>query len=73
MPDWTPPSVKYEYKWDVPEVQNGAANGSDGVFGPFSEEDMRAWYDASYFGATGEKVKVRPVGGEWRDWDDVVD
>ncbi|KAF8892512.1 hypothetical protein BD779DRAFT_1610092 [Infundibulicybe gibba] len=35
-------------------------------------EEMKAWHKASYFGVTGEKVKVRAVGGEWGDWDDIV-
>ncbi|KAH7913743.1 hypothetical protein BJ138DRAFT_1177840 [Hygrophoropsis aurantiaca] len=66
-PEWVPPSadVKYEYRWDVPE-QTGE------VFGPFSEDDIKAWYNASYFGQAGEKVKVRKVGGEWGGWDDIV-
>ena len=72
-PDWVPPSAKFEYKWDVPESANGTANGSASAFGPFSEEEMRAWFDASYFGPSGEKVKVRPVGGEWGDWEGVFD
>lgn len=65
---WVPPSadVKYEYKWDVPGAD------TDQVFGPFSEEEMQAWNKASYFGVGGEKVKVRPVGGEWGAWDDIV-
>ncbi|KAI0054158.1 hypothetical protein FA95DRAFT_1600646 [Auriscalpium vulgare] len=64
---WVPPSadVKYEYKWDV----LGATQDGQ-VFGPFGEEEMQAWYNASYFGAAGEKVKVRKVGGEWGGWDD---
>lgn len=67
--DWDPPSadVKYEYKWDVPESTAG-----DQVFGPYSEEEMKTWAKASYFGPGGEKVKVRTVGGEWGAWDDVV-
>lgn len=72
-PDWSPPTPKYEYKWDVPEAQNGGANVGDGVFGPFGEEEMRAWFEANYFGSSGEKVKIRPVGGEWGNWDDVLD
>ncbi|KAJ3555035.1 hypothetical protein NP233_g12299 [Leucocoprinus birnbaumii] len=66
--DWEPPSadVKYEYRWDVP-----GANDS-GTFGPFSEEEMQSWYKAAYFGAGGEKVQVRPVGGEWAGWDDIL-
>ncbi|KAH9854229.1 hypothetical protein C2E23DRAFT_727171 [Lenzites betulinus] len=67
--NWIPPSadVKYEYKWDVPE-----AGQAGEVFGPFGEEDMRAWYGAAYFGPSGEKVKVRKVGGEWGSWGEVV-
>lgn len=67
---WVPLSadVKYEYKWDVPDVagQTGAA------FGPFGEEEMKSWFKAAYFGVSGEKVKVRVVGGNWGDWDHVV-
>lgn len=64
---WVPPSAdkKYEYKWDVP----GAEQTADS-FGPFGEEEMTAWYKALYFGPSGEKVKVRPVGGNWGNWDD---
>lgn len=67
--DWEPPSadVKYEYKWAVPE-----AGDAEQVFGPFSEEDMQAWHSAAYFGTTGEKVKVRKLGGEWGNWNEVV-
>lgn len=67
---WEPPSadVKYEYKWDIPD-----STGPEGeIFGPFSEEEMQAWFKASYFGPTGEKVKVRAVGGEWGPWDDTI-
>jgi CD2 antigen cytoplasmic tail-binding protein 2 len=65
---WEPPSadVKYEYKWDVP----GATDGQ--VFGPFGEDEMKAWFKASYFGPEGEKVKVREAGGEWESWGDVL-
>ena len=72
-PDWIPPPTKYEYKWDVPgtETQNG--NAAEQIFGPFGEDEMLAWFGAKYFGESGEKVKVRVVGGEWGDWDDVVD
>jgi CD2 antigen cytoplasmic tail-binding protein 2 len=67
---WVPPSadVKYEYKWDVPDSTGGQGQ----VFGPYSEEEMQSWYKASYFGPTGEKVKVRPVGGDWGDWSDCL-
>lgn len=68
--DWVPPSadIKYEYKWDVPDTT--AQEGQ--VFGPYSEEEMKAWHSAAYFGVAGEKVKVRKVGGEWGSWEDVV-
>ena len=67
--DWQPPSAdpKYEYKWDVP----GTTNPTD-IFGPYGEEEMKAWLEAQYFGPSGEKIKVRTVGGDWGDWDDVV-
>ncbi|KAK0196943.1 hypothetical protein F5146DRAFT_1153735 [Armillaria mellea] len=66
---WEPPSAdkKYEYKWDAP-----GSGQTDQTFGPFGEEEMRSWYKAAYFGAAGEKVKVREVGGEWKDWDDAL-
>lgn len=66
---WEPPSAdkKYEYKWDIP----GSGQTGD-TFGPFGQEELQSWYKAAYFGAAGEKVKVRTVGGEWGDWDDVV-
>lgn len=65
---WEPPSadVSYEYKWDVPEAEDGQ------VFGPFSEDELHSWYRAQYFGVAGEKIKVRRRGGEWGSWDDVV-
>lgn len=67
--NWEPPSadVKYEYRWEKP-----GSGQTDQVFGPFSEEDMKSWFKAAYFGTHGEQVKVRPVGGEWGDWDDVI-
>ncbi|KAG6868237.1 hypothetical protein C0993_005937 [Termitomyces sp. T159_Od127] len=66
---WVPPSadVRYEYKWDIP-----GGPPQDQVFGPFSEQEMKAWMKASYFGVAGEKVKVRPVDGEWADWEHVI-
>ena len=65
---WEPPSadVKYEYKWDIPEAAENQQ-----VFGPFSEEEMKAWFKASYFGSLGEKVKVRQLDGDWGSWDDI--
>ncbi|KIJ16959.1 hypothetical protein PAXINDRAFT_176090 [Paxillus involutus ATCC 200175] len=67
-PDWVPTSadVKYEYRWNIPGQQPGES------YGPFSEEEMKMWFKAAYFGELGEKVKVRTVKGEWGDWDDVV-
>ncbi|KAG6917951.1 hypothetical protein DXG01_017135 [Tephrocybe rancida] len=67
--EWVPPSadVRYEFKWDVP----GGAQ-PDEVFGPFGEDEMKAWMKAAYFGVGGEKVKVRATGGEWGDYDDVI-
>ncbi len=64
---WDPPSadVTYEYKWDIPEAAEDQQ-----VFGPFSEEEMNAWFKASYFGSMGEKVNVRLVNGDWGSWDD---
>ncbi|KAG7447910.1 uncharacterized protein BT62DRAFT_890498 [Guyanagaster necrorhizus] len=66
---WEPPSAdkKFEYKWNMP-----ASGQTVQTFGPFGEEEMRSWYKASYFGAAGEKVKVREVGSEWKDWDDAL-
>ena len=68
-PDWVPESadIKYEYRWAAPGTD------PDQLFGPFGESDMKAWYNASYFGPSGEKVQVRQVGGDWGDWDDVVE
>ena len=66
---WEPPSadVKYEYKW----IASDSVAGDVEIFGPFAEEEMQAWFKANYFGVAGEKVKVRRVGGDWVDWDDV--
>ena len=67
--NWEPPSadIKYEYKWDAPGNENGE------VFGPFKEEELKAWHKAAYFGTYGEKVQVRKAGGAWGAWDDVVE
>jgi CD2 antigen cytoplasmic tail-binding protein 2 len=65
---WEPPSadVRYEYKWNISEAPKD-------LYGPYSEEEMKAWMAASYFGVAGEKVKVRKVGQEnWGSWYDVV-
>ena len=69
-PSWVPPSadVKYEYKWDVP----GSTGEQGQVFGPYSEDEMQSWYKASYFGLSGEKVKLRPVRGDWGSWSDYL-
>ncbi|KAF5373862.1 hypothetical protein D9758_000618 [Tetrapyrgos nigripes] len=66
---WVPSSADkmFEYRWDVAGVPS-----TEQVFGPYGEEEMLSWYKASYFGPTGEKVKVRLVGGEWKDWDEVL-
>jgi CD2 antigen cytoplasmic tail-binding protein 2 len=60
--------VKYEYKWDMP----GATEQNGEIFGPFSEDDVKSWYNASYFGVAGEKVQIRQVGSEWGSWEDIV-
>lgn len=67
--NWDPPSadVKYEYKWSTPD-----AGQTDDTFGPFGEEDIKSWYNAAYFGPAGEKIKIRRVGQDWGDWQDVV-
>ncbi|KAJ3515096.1 hypothetical protein NLJ89_g1971 [Agrocybe chaxingu] len=71
--NWEAPSadIRYEYKWTAPE-----AGSTDEIFGPFGEEELKSWFHASYFGANGEKVKVRRVGvgacSEWGNWEDVV-
>ena len=67
---WDPPSadIKYQYKWTSPETGQ-----SDEIFGPFVEEEVKSWYNALYFGPSGEKIKIRRAGNqEWGDWDDVV-
>lgn len=66
---WVPPSadIKYEYKWSSPE-----AGQTEAVFGPFGEEEIKSWFNASYFGPAGEKIRVRRVGGDWGDWEDTV-
>ena len=66
---WEPPSadLKYEYKWSSP-----AAGQTTETFGPFGEEELKSWFNASYFGPTGEKVQVRRVSGEWGSWEEVV-
>ncbi|KAF9265479.1 hypothetical protein L218DRAFT_957059 [Marasmius fiardii PR-910] len=66
---WIPPSAdkRFEYRWNTPGGQSAE------TFGPFSEEEMRAWYKAAYFGPKGEKVQVREEGGgDWGDWEDIL-
>lgn len=67
--NWEPPSAdkKYEYKWDVP-----GSGQTDQTFGPYAEEEMISWFQALYFGSAGEKIKVREVGGDWKDWDELL-
>ncbi|KAJ7271876.1 hypothetical protein B0H12DRAFT_1177403 [Mycena haematopus] len=69
-PSWVPPSndKQYEYRWRVDGTEQPRE-----VFGPFSKEDMAAWHKAAYFGLAGEKVEVRETGGEWGDWDRVLE
>ncbi|CAG7854949.1 SubName: Full=Uncharacterized protein {ECO:0000313/EMBL:CCA71518.1} [Serendipita indica DSM 11827] len=67
--DWVPPQPQYEYCWAQTDASNGAA---DTVYGPFPARDMQQWYEASFFGLSGEKIRVRKVGtSEWQAWDDV--
>jgi len=68
-PSWEPPSadIKYEYKWSSP-----AAGQTMETFGPFGEDELKSWFNASYFGPVGEKVQVRRVGGGWGSWEEVV-
>jgi CD2 antigen cytoplasmic tail-binding protein 2 len=67
--NWEPPSadVKYEYMWAVPDT---TAPGQ--VLGPYSEEEMKSWNTAGFFGDRADKIRVRTVGGEWGSWKDVV-
>ncbi|KAG2144855.1 hypothetical protein BD769DRAFT_1625402 [Suillus cothurnatus] len=50
-PNWMPPSadITYEYKWDIPGQSTGE------TFGPFSEEEMKMWHEAAYFGESGRE------------------
>lgn len=67
--NWEPPSAdaKFEYKWANTEVGQ-----TEETFGPFGEAEMRGWYQADYFGPAGERVLVRPLGGAWGPWRDVL-
>jgi len=63
--DWVPPKPKFEYKWTV----EGAT--TQGVNGPFAEEEVRTWFSAGYFGDFGERIALRVVGTEeWKGWDE---
>ncbi|KZS91111.1 hypothetical protein SISNIDRAFT_457099 [Sistotremastrum niveocremeum HHB9708] len=69
-PEWTPPSqnIKLEYRWADPT--QGQENET---FGPFSEEELRAWYGAAYFGQDGERILLRRVGEEyWGTWEETL-
>ena len=64
--DWVPPKPKFEYKWTVEAATTHDVNG------PFTEEEIRAWFSAGYFGDSGERIALRGVGTEeWKGWDDV--
>jgi len=64
--DWVPPKPKFEYKWTV----EGAT--TQGVNGPFTEEEIRTWFGAGYFGDLGERIALRVVGAEdWKAWDEI--
>ena len=64
--DWVPPKPKFQYKWTV----EGAT--TQGVNGPFTEEEIRTWFDAGYFGDLGERIALRAMGTEdWKGWDEV--
>jgi len=70
-PDWAPPKrdIKYEYRW---LIEDDTADENREVFGPFAEDEMRAWFGAAYFGTSGEKIEVRSVGKAWGDWEEVL-
>jgi CD2 antigen cytoplasmic tail-binding protein 2 len=70
--EWNPPVTAYEYRW----ADNvGAPDTKGAVYGPFSALEMRTWYDASFFGFSGEKILLRKVkdgmADEWAEWGDV--
>ncbi|CAG7855078.1 SubName: Full=Uncharacterized protein {ECO:0000313/EMBL:CCA71518.1} [Serendipita indica DSM 11827] len=66
--DWVPPQPQYEYCWAQTDASNGAA---DTVYGPFPARDMQQWYEASFFGLSGEKIRAQSGTSEWQAWDDV--
>jgi CD2 antigen cytoplasmic tail-binding protein 2 len=64
--DWVPPKPNFEYKWTV----EGAT--TQGVNGPYSEEEIRTWFNAGYFGDSGERIALRVVGTEeWEGWNEL--
>ncbi|KAJ7449905.1 hypothetical protein FB451DRAFT_743438 [Mycena latifolia] len=69
-PSWIPPSndKSYEFKW-----REGGAGQPGEVFGPYGKQEMTSWYQASYFGPTGEKVEIRETGGPWSNWGDLFE
>ena len=63
--DWVPPKPKFEYKWTVEAATTHDVNG------PFTEEEVRTWFSAGYFGDSGERIALRVVGTEeWKGWDE---
>ncbi|KAF9013903.1 hypothetical protein BDQ17DRAFT_1341703 [Cyathus striatus] len=54
---WEPPSADVKY-----EYKWAMSGAGPETFGPFSEDEIKL----------GEKIKIRPAGGEWGDWEDVV-
>lgn len=70
--EWNPPVTTYEYRW---ADNAGAPDTKGAVYGPFSALEMQTWYDASFFGLSGEKILLREVTdgktSEWVVWDDV--
>ena len=63
--DWVPPKPKFEYKWTVEAATTHDVNG------PFTEEEIRTWFSAGYFGDSGDRIALRPVGTEeWKGWDE---
>lgn len=64
--DWVPPKPKFQYKWTM----EGAI--TQDVNGPFTEEEIRTWFNAGYFGDLGERIALRAVGTEdWKGWEEV--
>jgi CD2 antigen cytoplasmic tail-binding protein 2 len=70
--EWNPPVTAYEYRW---ADNAGAPDTKGAVYGPFNALEMQTWYDASFFGLSGEKILLRKVTdgktSEWAEWEDV--